>query len=127
MDAGDAAVSITGFKGAVEEPHADRVENTIAAGAPNRRSNGDRLTPKGADRDTIPHVQQVVDPNREPPPDVGAKNRPVSLPRRLAALFVLIALLASAAISSWWILSNQADFFAAGGRREPATADEAHP
>ena len=70
---------------------------------------------------------QVVDPNRESAADAGGENRPISLPRRLAALFVLIALLASAAISSWWILSNQADFFAADGRRAPAAADEAHP
>jgi hypothetical protein len=70
---------------------------------------------------------QGVDPNRESAPEVGAENRPVSLRRRLAALFVLIALLASAAVSSWWILSNQVDFFAADGRRAPAAADEARP
>jgi hypothetical protein len=95
-------------------------------GNPESAVRRSRLTPKGADRDTIPQVQ-VFDPNRESAPEVGAENRPVSLPRRLAALFVLIALLASAAISSWWIISNQADFFAADGQRAPATADEAHP
>jgi ferric-dicitrate binding protein FerR (iron transport regulator) len=70
---------------------------------------------------------QVVDPNRESEPEVGAENRPASLPRRLAALLALIALLASAAVSSWWILSGQADFFAADRRRAPAAADEGHP
>ena len=87
----------------------------------------EHLAPKRANRDTIQQVQQMVDPNRESTPEVGAENRPISLSRRLAALFVLIALLASAAISSWWILSNQADFFAADRRRAPVTADEAHP
>jgi hypothetical protein len=70
---------------------------------------------------------QVVDPNRESESDASGEDRPISLPRRLAALFVLIALLASAAVSSWWILSDQADFFAADGRRAPAAANEAQP
>ncbi len=70
---------------------------------------------------------QTVDPNRESAPEGDAKNRAPSLPRRLAALFVLIALLASAAVSSWWILSNQADFFAADGRRAPPAADAVRP
>jgi len=126
MDAGDAAVSITSFKRAVEEQRADRVENAIAAGAPNRRSEGSPAAGRRAVRGTIPQMRRV-DPNRESQPEVDAENRPVSLPRRLAALFVLIALLVSAAVSSWWILSDQADFFAADGRRAPTAADEAHP
>jgi hypothetical protein len=67
----------------------------------------------------------VVDLNREPEITAVVESRPISLSRRLAALFVLIALLASAAISSWWILTDQADFFAADGRRARAAEDEA--
>lgn len=69
---------------------------------------------------------QAVDPDRESAPEVGAANRPASLPRRLAALLALIALLASAALSSWWILSDQADFSAADGRRTPAASPRAN-
>jgi hypothetical protein len=70
---------------------------------------------------------QAVDPNREFAPEGDAKKRAPSLPRRLAALFVLLALLASAAVSSWWILSNQADFFAADGRRAQPPEGEVRP
>jgi hypothetical protein len=84
------------------------------------------VTPEGAVRGTIPQMQ-AIDPKRESAPDAGAEDRPISLPRRLAALFVLIALLASAAVSSWWILSNQADFFAEDRRRSRAADDEAQP
>lgn len=70
---------------------------------------------------------QEVEPNREPETDVGAEDRPVSLSRRLAALFILIALLASAALSSWWILSGQADFFAADRARATAEEEKAPP
>jgi hypothetical protein len=79
-----------------------------------------------SNRDTIPGMP-VVDPNRESEPAVGAESRPPSLAQRLAALLALIALLASAVISSWWILSGQADFFAADGRRAPTAADEPQP
>jgi hypothetical protein len=85
------------------------------------------MTPRPANRGSIQQVRQVVDPNRESTPEVAAEDRPFSLSRRLMALFILIALFASAAISSWWILSDQADFYAADGRRAPAVADEAPP
>jgi hypothetical protein len=66
-------------------------------------------------------------PNPEPARAADAERAPASLPRRLAALFALIALLASAALSSWWILTGRADFFAAGRQHPPAGSDEAPP
>jgi hypothetical protein len=49
---------------------------------------------------------------RVPGPTYGAggEQRPTSLLKRLAALVALIALLASAAVSSWWIVTGRADF-----------------
>ena len=66
---------------------------------------------------------RVEDPNPESAPEGRAEHVPASLPRRLAALFALVALLAAAAISSWWIVTDRADFGATAAGRAPAAAD----
>lgn len=45
---------------------------------------------------------------------------PVSPLQRLLALIALLALLASGAITSWWVLTDQADF---GGANRSQAAD----
>lgn len=50
---------------------------------------------------------------------------PVTPLQRVIAGIALIALLASAAVSSWWILSGQVDFTA--DRGAPSAATDARP
>jgi ferric-dicitrate binding protein FerR (iron transport regulator) len=119
-------MSITCFSGPVEEARPRSGGKHHCHGTPQRRSERGLPQPEGAVRDTISQMQPV-DPNRDSTPAADLGSRPVPLPRRVAAFLVLIALLAAAALSSWWILSGQVDFFAADGRRAPATADEELP
>ena len=67
------------------------------------------MGPRGGDRDTIARMA-AENQYQEPTPAPGGELRPISLSKRLAALVALIALLASAAISSWWIVTDRADF-----------------
>ncbi len=57
--------------------------------------------------------------------DDGGGPPPATPLQRVIAGIALIALLASAAISSWWILSGRVDFTA--DRRAPAVAVDAQP
>jgi len=102
------------------------VENTIRPGIPGssaRHAPPGAPTPKDRERDTIARMTEE-DPNPESAPEAGRERLQASLPLRLAALLALIALLASAAVASWWIVTDRVDFFAAGAPRSPASANE---
>ena len=79
-------------------------------------------TDRGAGR----YAERMEPSESEAAPDPAGTPAPVSLLTRLLALIALLALLASGAVTSWWILTDQADF---GGASPSQAADpsEARP